>query len=281
MKILLTGSTGQIGSALSQLLLPEHELIAPTRATLDLADLQAVSAFLNQQRFDLILNPAAYTAVDKAESEPELAHTLNAELPAVLAVAAHKMGARLVHYSTDYVFDGKKRTPWLETDAVNPLSVYGKTKLAGEQAVLALSPEALVFRTSWVYSRVGKNMFNTIWRVSQEREELAFVNDQCGVPNWAPYLAELTLAAITRDIAPGLYHLSAGGETTWFGFVESIIKHLPEGMRRPLVRPINSEQYPTPVKRPAYSVLDNRKLALALAQQIEDWPPQLLRCLRN
>jgi dTDP-4-dehydrorhamnose reductase len=281
MKILLTGVTGQIGSALFERLQANHTVTAPKRDELDLSDLKAVQAYLQTQRFDCLINPAAYTAVDPAESEPELAHTLNTELPAVLALAAQRQGARFVHYSTDYVFNGQSSTPWRESDPTGALSVYGATKLAGEQAVLAVNPDALVFRTSWVYSRVGKNMLNTVLRVSQQRPELGFVNDQTGVPNWAPHLAELTIAAINKSIPAGLYHLSASGATTWHGFVSAIVAGLPPNMLRPLVKPISTETYPTPVKRPAYSVLDNQKLSLALQQTLPDWQSQLSRCLAD
>jgi dTDP-4-dehydrorhamnose reductase len=302
--ILLTGKTGQVGSELLRLLRELGEVVAPGRHELDLLSADSVRRAVREFRPDLIINAAAYTAVDAAETHEADAYAINATAPGVLAEEAHRIGAVLVHYSTDYVFDGSQRTPYAETDVAAPINVYGKTKLAGEQAVRASGAPYLIFRTSWVYSTRGRNFLRTILRLATEREELRVVRDQFGVPTWSTEIAEATvkiLAPLTQQSAPpstlflpvsGIYHLTAQGETTWYDFACAILEEaaqlFPDVLwfaeatsRRPLmtrrVIPVSSAEYPTPAPRPAFSVLSNSRLIQTFGIALPDWRSQLRR----
>lgn len=298
MRILLTGRNGQVGFELERCLAPLGEVVALGRAELDLADAQAVRAAVRNAAPELIVNAAAYTAVDQAEREPELARRINAEAPGILAEEAARLGAALIHYSTDYVFDGTKRTPYDELDPTNPLGVYGATKLAGERAIQAAGAPHLILRTSWVYATRGRNFLLTILRLAAEREQLRLVNDQTGAPTWAGAIAEATARIIKgtwskengrdrcREIS-GVYHLTAAGETTWYEFARAILA-APEAKRlqtRPLIAreiiPIRTADYPTPARRPAYSVLSNAKMARTFGLTMQEWRPQLHAALSS
>lgn len=272
--ILLLGADGQVGWELRRTLAPLGPVTACTRAEADLADLDHLRAVAAAA--ELIVNAAAYTAVDKAESEPELADLVNHRAVAVLAETARARGARLVHYSTDYVFDGAKPAPYIETDAVNPLSVYGATKLAGERAIAASGCRHLVFRTSWVYAARGRNFVRTMLRLAQERDELAVVADQLGAPTSARLIAELTARALAKPIPDGLYHLAAAGETSWHGFAVFVLTEArrlgwPMTADPGRVRPIPTSGYPTPARRPANSRLATDRLRTALGVVLPPW----------
>jgi dTDP-4-dehydrorhamnose reductase len=284
MKILLTGSTGQVGYELERSLQPLGEVVALDRAQFDLSDLDQVRDVLRAVRPGLIVNPAAYTAVDKAESEPALAYRINAEAPAVMAAEARLLGAAMVHYSTDYVFDGAKQGPYVETDPTGPLNVYGSSKLAGEQAIAAAGIPHLILRTSWVYGMRGKNFLLTMLRLARERDELRVVADQHGAPTWSRTIADTTatLLAQARAGGPawwqarsGLYHLSAEGQTSWHGFTEAIVAQA--GLECRIV-PISSAEYPTPAQRPVNSVMSSDKLMSGLCT-LPDWQNALTLCL--
>jgi dTDP-4-dehydrorhamnose reductase len=278
----LTGASGQVGYQLQRSLQSLGEVVAVDRARMDLADLDQVRDVVRAVRPDLIVNPAAYTAVDKAESEPDLAHRVNAEAPAVMAAEARLLGAAMVHYSTDYVFDGTKRGAYVETDAANPLNVYGQSKLAGEQAIAAAGIAHLILRTSWVYGMHGKNFLQTMLRLGAERDELRVVADQFGAPTWSGTIADTTavLLAQARD-APwweqnsGVYHLSCQGQTSWHGFAEAIMVRAGLGCR---VAPICSADYPTPARRPSNSVMNSNKLIERFCA-IPEWEQALSLCL--
>jgi dTDP-4-dehydrorhamnose reductase len=282
-RILLLGKTGQLGWELQRSLAPLGDVIAPGRRDADLcgdlADLAGLAATVRTVRPDVIVNAAAYTAVDKAESEPDLARTINALAPGVLADEARALGAWLVHYSTDYVFDGSGTVPWREDDATGPLSVYGQTKREGEQAVAAWERH-LVFRTSWVYAARGGNFAKTMLRLAGERERLNVIADQYGAPTGAELLADVTAHAI-RAVLPapslaGLYHLAAGGETTWHGYACHVIAQARRAGVVIKVAPENivaipATDYPLPAPRPANSRLDTRKLQQAFGLVLPDW----------
>ena len=284
MKILLTGATGQVGYELERSLQSLGEVVALDRAQLDLSDLDQVRDVLRAVRPGLIVNPAAYTAVDKAESEPALAYRINAEAPAVMAAEARLLGAAMVHYSTDYVFDGTKQGPYVETDATGPLNVYGSSKLAGEQAIAAAGIAHLILRTSWVYGMRGKNFLLTMLRLAKERDELRVVADQHGAPTWSRTIADTTatLLAQARAGGPswwqehsGIYHLSAEGETTWHGFTAAIVAEAGINCR---ILPIPSAEYPTPAQRPVNSLMSSEKLMSGLCT-LPEWQHALRLCL--
>ena len=285
-KILLIGVTGQVGWELQRTLMTLGEVIPVGRTVLnspwqiDLAQPDTIRRTIQEVQPDLIVNAAAYTAVDKAESEPELAMAINGTAPGVMAEEAKRLGAAIVHYSTDYVFDGTKTTPYTESDRPDPQNTYGRTKLAGEQAIAAADVPHLILRTSWVYGRRGKNFLLTMLRLAGEREELKVVADQVGTPTWSRMIAQAT-AQILFQATPnwsilvdkgGVYHLTASGETSWYGFTKAIFEHDHQPNRR-LQRliPITTEQYPTPAKRPAYSLLNGQKLSQTFGLVLPDW----------
>jgi len=286
--ILLTGKNGQVGWELARALLPLGNVAAFDHAGLDLADAAAVRRKLDEVRPDAIVNAAAYTAVDRAESEPELASAINAAAPALLAQEAARRGALLIHYSTDYVFDGAKAAPYVETDPTAPLGAYGRSKLAGEEGIRAAGCEHLIFRTSWVYGARGANFLRTILRLAAEREELRVVNDQIGAPTWARLIAEATAHALKqamrerRDGAfrSGTYHLAAAGETSWHGFASAIVAGR-GGLRVKAVTPIATADYPLPAPRPANSRLDTGAFRARFGLVLPDWRDCLPLCLEE
>jgi dTDP-4-dehydrorhamnose reductase len=282
--ILLTGASGQVGWELRRTLAPLGRVVAPSSTELDLADPDAIRRVAREVRPHLIVNPAAYTAVDKAEAEPELAMAVNGIAPGVLAEEAKRMHAMLVHYSTDYVFDGSKTGPYHENDLPCPVSSYGRSKLAGEEAIRATGVPHLIFRTSWVYGARGKNFMRTILRLANARDSLKVVDDQMGAPTWSRMIAEATALALrSNDLqaAVGTCHLTCAGSTSWHGFARAIVEEHrirfeaggdPQLRLRPdAIEAIPSEQYPTPAKRPANSMLDNGKLIRTFGLELPDW----------
>jgi dTDP-4-dehydrorhamnose reductase len=289
-KFLLTGATGQVGSELLRALAPLGEVIAPPRSQCDLARPQTLSALVDEVRPDVIVNAAAYTAVDKAETESALAMTVNAEAPGVLAAAARRHGALMVHYSTDYVFDGRKTTAYDEDDLPNPLGSYGRSKLAGDEAVRALAGDHLIFRTTWVYAARGGNFLRTMLRLAAERDELRVVADQFGAPTTAALLADTTATALGRDLArrtngaftSGVFHLTAAGKTSWHGFATAIIAGARQrgmALRCQRIAPITTAEYPLPAARPANSSLSCRRLEARYDITLPPWEAGLAQVL--
>ncbi len=281
MKILLTGRNGQVGWELERALAPLGEVVATDRSTLDLAREDQIRSVVRAVKPDVILNAAAYTAVDKAESEPELAMRINGFAPGVLAEEAKRLGALLVHYSTDYVFDGKKATPYVEEDEPNPLNVYGRTKLEGERAVRAAGSRHLILRTSWVYAARGRNFFLAIAAKVRASERLRVVDDQTGVPTPAALLAASSAAILRRaepDASGNLYHLVPAGWTTWCGFARAIVAAL--GLEAE-VEAIASDQYPTRAVRPRHTVLDNRRVGATFGLVLPAWQTPLADCVQQ
>jgi dTDP-4-dehydrorhamnose reductase len=288
MKILVTGISGQVGYELQRSLQGLGEVIAVDRAQMDLSDLQQVRDVIRAARPTLIVNPAAYTAVDKAESEPELAFRINGEAPAVMAEEANKLGAGIVHYSTDYVFDGSKVGAYVETDPTCPINVYGASKLAGEQALAASGVPHLILRTSWVYGMRGKNFLLTMLRLAAERDELRIVGDQFGSPTWSRTIADTTAQLLARldakaGLLPamaggqgGIYHLTASGSTSWHGFTQQIVAHQ-SVVNMPQISAIATHEYPVPAKRPHNSVMAANRLA-ALGIHLPSWQAALALC---
>ncbi|MEX6675154.1 dTDP-4-dehydrorhamnose reductase [Pseudomonas sp. W2Oct36] len=285
LRILISGQQGQVSQALQQRLQNMGELIVLGRDQLDLSQPESIRPVVRDIKPDLIINAAAHTAVDQAESEPDLAFAINATSPGVFAEEAAALGIPLVHYSTDYVFDGSKAGAWVESDAPNPLGVYGSSKLAGERAIAAAGGQHLILRTSWVYSLTGRNFLLTMQRLLQERETLSIVADQIGAPTWAGTIAASTGALIERwrDGAPGawgVYHLTTSGETSWFGFAEAIGQQLiNSGKPCAVLEPIASSAYPTPAARPLNSRLDCSLLQREWGVSQPDWHDALLECL--
>ncbi|WP_339529331.1 dTDP-4-dehydrorhamnose reductase [Pseudomonas mucidolens] len=285
MKILITGQHGQVSRELQQRLTDLGELIVLGRDQLDLADVEQIRQHVRAQRPDLIINAAAHTAVDQAESEPDAAFAINAIAPGILAEEAKALGIPLIHYSTDYVFDGSKTAPYTEDDVTNPLGVYGQSKLAGEQAIAAVGGEYLILRTSWVYSSHGKNFLLTMQRLLQEKPQMRIVADQIGAPTWAGTIAHSTRALIERWQAGqagewGVYHLTARGETSWFGFAQAIGEQLlAEGKPCAQLEPIPSSAYPTPAQRPLNSRLDCSRLHQQWKIAQPQWHEALRECL--
>jgi dTDP-4-dehydrorhamnose reductase len=291
MKILLLGKNGQVGWELQRSLAPLGELIALDRnSTLcgDLYKLEALAETVRLVKPDIIVNAAAHTAVDKAESEPELARTINALTPAMLATEAKRINAWLIHYSTDYVFDGSGTKPWLESAATGPLSVYGATKLEGEQLIQQSGCKHLIFRTSWVYGARGGNFAKTMLRLAQERDSLNVINDQIGAPTGADLLADITAHAIraaqqNADVS-GLYHLVAGGETSWHGYA-SFVLGLAQSAEIQLkvapdkINPVPTSAFPTPAKRPHNSRMDTTKLKRTFNLCLPQWQAGVVRML--
>ena len=280
MKILLLGRNGQVGWELERSLAPLGEVTSLGRADLDLRDAARIREAVRAAGPDAIVNAAAYTAVDKAESERDAAFAVNAAAPGVLAEEARREGAFLVHYSTDYVFDGAKATPYVEDDATNPLNVYGASKLAGERAIAATGCRHLILRTSWVYGPRGSNFMLTMLRLARERAELRVVDDQVGAPTSSSAIARATASALARAIRSpelaGLYHLAAAGETSWCGFARAIFQQA--GVATPVV-PIRTEEYPTPARRPRNSRLDCSRLRNALGVTLAPWQAGLAEAM--
>jgi dTDP-4-dehydrorhamnose reductase len=258
MRILITGANGQLGRALCATAPQAAELLPRSSAQLDVSDLEEVSAIIGQERPTVIINAAAYTAVDKAEQESSRAHAVNGRGPAHLAQAANAVGARLIHISTDYVFDGSHSRPYQPNDPCHPSGVYGASKRAGEEGVLAIAAQALIIRTAWLYGD-GHNFVRTMLRLMAERREIGVVADQIGTPTWSHTLAAATWAAVAKPDLRGIYHWSDAGAASWYDFAVAIQEEaLALGLlQRPItIKPIRSEDYPTPARRPAYSVLD-------------------------
>ncbi|MDD5114918.1 MAG: dTDP-4-dehydrorhamnose reductase [Methylobacter sp.] len=291
MKILLTGSQGQVGWELARTLLPLGEVVAANRDQADLSDLDGLRRSIRSIKPDIIVNAAAYTAVDKAETDQEQAFLINGQASGVLAEEASICGALLIHYSTDYVFDGSKTGAYLEGDQTNPLNVYGQSKLAGEQAIQASTADFLILRTTWVYAARGNNFVKSILRLAQEREELNIVADQIGAPTWARLIAEST-AHILRQaqqerqqggFKSGIYNLTSTGETSWHGFAEKIIELAKQQDGLPIktqrVNPIPTSAYPLPATRPANSRLSTQRLQKHYQLALPSWETALQLCM--
>ncbi|QOY63984.1 dTDP-4-dehydrorhamnose reductase [Lysobacter sp. H21R4] len=293
-RLLLIGGNGQVGHELRRALPPLGEVVVTSRdgrlsdgglcEALDLGQPDTVGALIERIAPDVVVNAAAYTAVDRAEDEPELAHRVNAESPARIAEACARMGARLVHYSTDYVFDGQGRRPYREDDPTAPLGVYGASKLAGEQAIERSGAKHLILRTAWVYGLHGGNFLRTMLRLASERDELRVVADQVGSPTPAWLIADVTAAMLRRGKdTSGMFHLVSTGQTSWHGFAEAIMEEAAEvGLltRKPRVLPISTAEFPTRAARPAYSVLDTARLAAQFELELPDWRSALVETLQ-
>jgi dTDP-4-dehydrorhamnose reductase len=287
MKILLIGKNGQVGWELRRTLAPLAQVVAVDYPEINLTDTPVLRALVAAHDPSVVVNAAAYTAVDKAETETELCRQVNAVAPGVLAGEAKKIGALMVHYSTDYIFDGTNTLPYVETDAPNPLGTYGRTKLEGDRAVKASGANHLIFRLCWVYGGRGQNFMLTMQRLAREREKLRVVDDQFGCPTWSRMIAETTalalkqvLAGADRSAYNGEYHLAAFGQTSWHGFASSIIEWMPEAERKcRAVERITTAEYPTPAKRPAYSVLDCGKLQKTFGLRLPGWEASLRQVL--
>jgi dTDP-4-dehydrorhamnose reductase len=285
--ILLTGVNGQVGFELARSLQGLGKVVAMDRNGLDLGNLDQVRQVVREVKPALIVNPAAYTAVDKAETDVDAAMRANGEAPGVLAEEAKRLGAALVHYSTDYVFDGTKEGAYVEDDAVNPQNVYGRSKLAGEQAIAASGCDHLIFRTSWVYGTRGKNFLLTMLRLGAERDELSVVADQIGAPTWSVTIAALTANVLAQSVVAGdewwaeksgVYHLTAGGSTSWHGFAQAIFD-MSELPKKPVLKPIPATAYPTPAARPANSRMSNEKLRDVFGVSAPGWREALQLCM--
>jgi dTDP-4-dehydrorhamnose reductase len=282
-KILLIGKNGQVGWELQRTLAPLGEITAVDYPEINLTDVESLKDAVSDSRPDVIVNAAAYTAVDKAESEADLCQQINGIAPGILAAEAKKLGALVVHYSTDYIFDGSKDSPYIETDTPNPLGAYGRSKLVGDQSVQASGTDHLIFRLCWVYGARGQNFMLTMLRLARERETLRVVSDQYGCPTWSRMIAETTalslvqvLASADRSTFNGVYHLAARGQTSWHGFATSIVNLIPDADRKCRnVEAISSADYPLPAPRPAYSVMDCTKLKCTFSLQLPDWEASL------
>lgn len=289
-RILVIGKAGQVGRELLRTLAPLGEVVAVGRDQLDLTVPASIAACLRTVRPNAIVNAAAYTAVDRAESEINLAYAVNAKAPEVMAAEARQLDALFIHYSTDYVFDGQSERAYVETDDCEPLNVYGASKWAGEQAIVAAGGQHFIFRTSWVYGAHGNNFVKTMLRLAHERDELSIVDDQLGAPTWSRIIAEQTAQILRSCYAAGglkaaceqsgTYHLSAAGLTTWRRFAEAIFEIAPLE-KRPTVRPITSAEYLTPARRPLNSVLDNAKIISAFDLTQTPWADALQMCIED
>ncbi|HHI93667.1 MAG TPA: dTDP-4-dehydrorhamnose reductase [Gammaproteobacteria bacterium] len=291
MKILVTGCNGQVGWELVRCLQPLGEVVAVDRRQMDLSDLDGIRTTLKNIVPDVIVNAAAYTAVDKAEDNEVEANLINGQAPGVLATEAKQMGALLIHYSTDYIFDGKKSSPYTEDDTPNPINAYGRSKLMGEQAIQAVDVDYIILRTSWVYAARGANFLQTVLSLAQERDELSVVDNQIGAPTWARLIAESTAHVIRQSqtersngsFQSNLYHLTAAGETSWFGFAQAIVeqaRRMPDhSLMLNEIRPIPTEDYPTPALRPMNSCLATAALEKHLRLRMPSWSTALQLCL--
>ena len=294
-KILLTGVNGQVGHALKTKL-TEYEVIALSREQLDLTKIHDIRRVVREIKPNVIINPAAYTEVDKAESEPELAFAINVTAAQILAEEAARLGAALIHFSTDYVYDGTKKTPYVEHDELNPVSIYGKSKLAGEAAIRAVGLPHLILRTSWVYGAYGKNFLKTILRLAAERDALRIVGDQVGAPTSSESIANAVVQLVdvwkpTQENQTGIYHLTNKGETSWYGFSCEIVNQynvLMSGKDWPALKvnvkniaAITTVDYPTPAARPANSRLNNAKLKQVFDVELPAWPHALQQVMQS
>ena len=281
MKILVTGCNGQLGNEMQLLEAkhPQHTYFNTDVAELDITDQKAIEAFVSDNEIDGIVNCAAYTAVDKAEENKELCATLNTVAPAYLAAAIEKRGGWIIQISTDYVFDGTKHTPYVETDTPCPNSVYGSTKLEGELGVTKCCKRAMVIRTAWLYSTFGNNFVKTMIRLGQERPELGVIFDQIGTPTYAHDLAVAIFEAFEQGVKPGVYHFSNEGVISWYDFTKAI--HRIAGIKACKVRPLHTEEYPTPANRPHYSVLDKTKIKQTYGIEIPYWEESLEACIKK
>ena len=281
MNILITGCNGQLGNEMQLLETqhPEHTFYNTDVAELDITDSEAVSAFVDFNKIDGIVNCAAYTAVDKAEDNQDLCDLLNRVAPGYLAAAIESRGGWLIQISTDYVFDGTNHRPYVETDAVCPNSTYGKTKLAGEQAAFDACSHTMIVRTAWLYSTFGNNFVKTMLRLGHERQELGVIFDQIGTPTYARDLAVAIFAAISKGVTPGVYHFSNEGAISWYDFAKAI--HRIAGITTCRIRPLHTSEYPTPAVRPHYSVLDKTKIKQVYGLEIPYWEDSLRECITN
>jgi dTDP-4-dehydrorhamnose reductase len=280
--VLLTGAAGQLGFELARVLRPFGTIVATDRHTLDLTDADAIVAAVRGATPQLIVNAAAYTAVDLAETDTATANLVNARAPGILALEAKRIGAVLIHYSTDYVFDGLHDTPYAEDAPTNPLNAYGASKLAGEREITAAGAHALVFRTSWVYGLRGKNFLTTIRRLAAERDELRVVADQIGVPNWCRTLAEATARVVETGLPKladraGIYHMSSAGCGSWYDFARAIVGDV----ARPRVMPVTTAEYPMRARRPAYGVLAATKFEREFGFALPEWRHALVDCMAS
>ena len=280
MKILITGCNGQLGNEMQLLEKenPQHTYFNTDVAELDITDQTAIEKFVSENAIDGIVNCAAYTAVDKAEENQDLCMKLNATAPDYLAQAIEKRGGWMIQISTDYVFDGTNHKPYTEADSVCPNSTYGRTKLAGEQAVMAGCKKSMIIRTSWLYSTFGNNFVKTMIRLGKEKPELGVIFDQIGTPTYARDLAVAIFAAINQGIVPGIYHFSNEGVISWYDFTKAI--HRIAGITTCRVRPLHTEEYPTPANRPHYSVLDKTKIKQTYGIEIPYWEESLVECVK-
>jgi dTDP-4-dehydrorhamnose reductase len=285
-RILIAGNAGQLGRELEKIFAGLGPIVGVDRESVDLADAAQTRELVRRTAPDVILNAAAYTAVDRAESERDLAYAINETAARVLAEEAHRRDVLFVHYSTDYVFDGGKSTPWIESDAPNPLNVYGASKLAGERAVASVGGRFLIFRTSWVYGPHGNNFLLTMLRLARERDRLSIIDDQVGGPTTSIELARATHAIVSGILAgrfgapaewAGLYHMTCGGVVSWYGFARAIFARAAEllAVKPPALTPIATKDYPTPAVRPRYSVLSNAKLQARFGAELAPWEAAL------
>ena len=288
-RILLIGKIGQVGYELRRTLAPLGQVVSVDFPEIDLTNDDSIRQWVKQTSPNVIINAAAYTAVDKAETEYERCLQINGHAPGIIAEEAKRVSALLVHYSTDYVFDGTKNSPYTEADSPNPLSAYGRSKLAGDQAVQRASGAHLIFRLCWVYGARGQNFMLTMMRLAREREQLRVVHDQFGCPTWSRLIAETTTLALRQVLAAnnaqalsGVYHLASAGHTNWHGFAEAIIGLMPADEKKcKSVDPITTAEYPTPAKRPAYSVLSCEKLTRTFGVKLPGWEEGLKMVLEK
>ena len=279
MNILITGCNGQLGNEIQILekVNPQHTFFNTDVSELDITNQLAIDQFIQENKIDGIINCAAYTAVDKAESNKQLCTALNAEAPAYLAMSIEKRGGWIVQVSTDYVFDGTKHTPYVETDTPCPDSVYGSTKLAGEIAVQKLCKKTMIIRTAWLYSTFGNNFVKTMIRLGKEKSELGVIFDQIGTPTYARDLAVAIMTAVNKGIVPGTYHFSNEGVISWYDFTKAI--HRIAGINGCHVKPLHTAEYPTPANRPHYSVLDKTKIKNTYDIEVPYWEESLRECI--